>query len=695
MIFSHLRSLDGRGVCHDGAHLDAREAAFRPWGSARALLAGLLLLAAAATRVTADPSATAADVAATVRGSSAAPVTTATNAPAHAPGGPGAAHALTPPEDLGDLGAWLDYKRDTHRFALPDEARLFYRRGVLADRDGDHSRAVRFLRGAAELDPTFVTPHLTLAAWALTRDPTEALLRYAVVLGLVRSSFLLQIEMAANILFFTLHALFLGLLITSLMIVFLHQAELRHMWHERLSPGLASGSARVWSWVILVVPFVAGLGLAVPAVVFMGMLWPMLKVRERTVFVAMLLALVAAPFSGQVLGRLAMPLREDRGPLHGISALPDEAWSPSRQASVARLAEEHPSNPFLQFGLGWLARQGGDLTTAEAAYRRALTLWPQDARVMNNLANILVARGQSAPAIELYRAAMDADPENAAAPFNLSLVYTRQFEYRAASEAAARASALDFELVKNHQALGTADGVLPMADQWIAPATFWTTVLKPEGVTASDVAMPPAWHGRVETSSPLVGVLAILMAIGVAVLGTRWQRAIPLRGCANCGRVVCRRCSQRRRELALCPACAQQEAQAESPEFARVLLARQRSRRERGQRILRATLAILVPGYGLLSFQRVFRPTLMLAGVVLLTAPWFGVVAPFSYHSWPGLDAGTVSPVLPIVGWFLIYANSLLGYLPHAARAAELSASLATPVRSRPSAAGSVTAKAA
>jgi len=675
MIFTHVRSLVGPGPrC----------------GRSLAILAGVSLLVAMAPPALADPTAAGTPVA-----ESGEQAALSSSSGAGAATGRAAARSVAPPADLADLGAWLDFKREAHKTALPDEARLFYRRGMLAYRDGDLQRAIRFVRGAAELDPTFITPHLTLASWALTRDPSQALLRYGVVLDLVRRSFLSQIELVANLVFYTLHGLFLGLLITSLLVVLLHQAELRHIWQERLSRRLAPGSAKVWTWVILLMPFAAGLGLALPAVVFMGMLWPLLRVRERTIFVAMLLALVAAPFSGHLLGRLAVPLREDRGPLYGIAALPDEAWSPSRQASVARLAREHPDSPFLQFGLGWTARQGGDLATAETSYRRALALRPQDARVMNNLANVIVAQGRPGPAIDLYRAAMAVDPENAAAPFNLSLVYTRQFEYRAASEAAARASALDFELVKSHQALGTTDGVLPMADQWIAPATFWATVLKPADAGAPEVALPPVWSGRVETSSSLFAVLAIVLATASAVVGTRWQHSIPLRPCRNCGRVVCRRCSQRRRELALCPACAQQEARAESPEFARVLLARLRGRRARSQRLVRTALATLLPGYGLLAFQRVFRATLMIAGAVLLTTPWFGVSAPFSYHSWPGLRAGTVSPALPLAAWLLIYANSLLGYFSHAARAAEQSAALAAPVRSRPSAAGSVTAKAA
>lgn len=633
--------------------------------------------------------------------SSHAPAVAAWNAESSAP--PPAPEAAAPaagpmrpagrPRDLNDLSAWIDYKRESHRAALPDEARLFYRRGLIAHDGGRLQDATRLVRGAAELDPAFVTPHLTLASWALTHDPSQALLRYAVALDLARRSFLVQIELLANLVFFTAHGLFLGLLAACMIVVAIRHAELRHMWQERLGRWLAPSSARLWAWGMLVIPFTLGFGLALPAVCFMGMLWPQLRVRERLLYITMVATLLAAPFAGHAIGRLAGPLHEDQGPLYGVASLPDEAWSPERQATIARLAEQHPDNPFLQFGLGWLARQSGDLTVAETAYRRVLAIWPQDTRAMNDLANVLVARGQTVPAIDLYQAAMSGDPENAAAPFNLSLVYTRQFEYRAASEAAARASALDFEMVKNQQALGTSDGVLPMADQWIAPATFWTTVLKPSGDPWSEVALPPAWNGRVETSGPWFTALALILAIGCGLLGVHWQRTMPLRSCRNCGRVVCRRCSQRRRELALCPSCATQEAMAESPEFARVLLARLRGRRLRGHHILRNSLAMLVPGYGLLAYQRVFRATVLLASAAMLAGPSLGMSAPFSYHSWPGLEVGSASQAAAITSWVLIYLSSLFGYAGQVTREAQQTAAL-EPVRSRPSA-GRDAAKAA
>jgi tetratricopeptide (TPR) repeat protein len=604
-----------------------------------------------------------------------------------APSRPRSAHGIAPPSDLSDLAAWLDYKRSAHIDALPDEARLFYRRGLLERHAGHGQQATRLVRGAAELDPGFVRPHLTLAAWLLTRDPSQALLRYVVVLELVRRSFLLQIELATNLLFFTMHGLFVGLLATCLVVLLLHNAELRHMWQERLSRFLSPTSAAVWAWAILLVPFAAGLGLALPAVVFLGLLWPLLRARERTLFVAMLLVLACAPLAGRALGRLAAPLSSENAPLYGIAALQDEAWTPSRQTSLERLAAEHPDNAFVQFGLGWSARKGRDLATAEAAYRHTLALQPQDARVMNNLANVLVEQGRLGAAIELYRSASTADPENAAAQFNLSQIYTRQFEYRAASEASARASALDFELVKSQQALGTEDGVLPLADQWIAPATCWNAALdraKLTNLMGVAPALPAPWYGHVEVSGWPFAALTLVLALGSVLLGVRWQRAVPLRPCRNCGRVVCRRCSQRRRELALCPACAEQESHAESPEFARVLLARQRGRRERVHRLVRTVLATIIPGYGLLSFHRVFRATALIIASALLCSQAFGLAAPLSYQAAPGRGDGGVSPILPIVAWLLIYANSLLGYLSQAARAAAHASAMATPVRSRP-----------
>src|SRR5690348_4800222 len=83
--------------------------------------------------------------------------------------------AVTAPATLNDINAWLEYKTRGHLLALPTEARLFYRRGLLLHASGGGARAERLVRGAARLDPGFIAPRLTLATWVAFRDPGEVL----------------------------------------------------------------------------------------------------------------------------------------------------------------------------------------------------------------------------------------------------------------------------------------------------------------------------------------------------------------------------------------------------------------------------------------------------------------------------------------------------------------------------------------
>ncbi|TFG85727.1 MAG: hypothetical protein E4H17_04780, partial [Gemmatimonadales bacterium] len=92
---------------------------------------------------------------------------------------PGPLTTVPPPQDLNDLPAWLEYRARNHLAGLPLEARLFYRRGLMLAQSGNRDEAVHLVRGAAELDPAFIAPRLTLASWLLLREPSQALLQYA------------------------------------------------------------------------------------------------------------------------------------------------------------------------------------------------------------------------------------------------------------------------------------------------------------------------------------------------------------------------------------------------------------------------------------------------------------------------------------------------------------------------------------
>jgi tetratricopeptide (TPR) repeat protein len=598
----------------------------------------------------------------------------------HAVAPPAPAHA---PTNLRDLSAWLDYRMRNHLAALPLEARYFYREGLLLHDDRQHDEAVRFVRGAAELDPGFVSPHLTLASWLLPREPSQALLQYAAVIELARDDFLLQLALAGNALHLLLIGLFIGLLGAGLVVLALHNHELRHAWSERIGRLASPTTAPRWAWVVLLLPFASGLGLALPTLVLLGLLRPTLRAVERAVLYGLLLLVLALPWAVGVLDRLAVPIGEARAPYYGVPLVAAEMPMADKATELFHLAARVPDSPFLQFASAWTARRSGDLATAEAGYRRALDLWPRDDRVLSNLGNVLAMQGRPDEALDLYQRAGSVNPGNAAPPFNASQIYTQRFDYHAATDAVSRASALNFDLVKSYQAQATDDGVLPLVDQWISPRAFWAALpLRPPGPVGRD-ALPPAWRGSVECSGWGFTVVTLLLVVLALLLGARLHHTLPLRACSNCGAVLCRRCARRRRETALCPACAVVEARADTPDFARVLLHRRRREVLAHRRYLQTGLALLVPGYGLLAHRRVLAAVLLLGAAGILAAVTAGVATPFWYEARPLLPMRGLPVVVLTCTWLALYAASFLGYLAERRRADAEAAAAAAPVRSR------------
>jgi len=575
-----------------------------------------------------------------------------------APAGP----AFPPPARFDDVTAWLDYRSHNHIGALPQESRIFYRRGLQLYSTGSFDEAVRFLRGACDLDADYVAPHLTLASWFVLREPSQALLQFAASLELARENFVLQLSLLANVLVVAIQSLFLGLLAAAVLLVFLRNAQLRHIVQERLGLIVELRGARIWAWGFVVLPFLAGVGLALPALAMLGLLWSTLRVRERIVFIGLTLMIGAAPWFAGSIDRLTVPLRPEAGPFFGIPELAAEPYSPDRQQQITDLADHHPDDAFAHFALGWLARRGGDLQLAERAYRRALQIWPTDDRVLNNLGNTLAMQGRPDEALDMYQKAYAADPHNAAAYFNASQIFTQRYEYKSANDALQRASSLNFDLVKAYQAQATEDGLLPLVDQWLAPRTFWRAMPAVHASGSGGAMLPPSWRSQWECSGWFFSVFTVLLAIGAAFLGRRLHTDMPLRSCSNCGCVVCRRCAERRRETALCATCAAVENQAESAEFARVLLMQRRRGVKRRWEMLRTALATLIPGFGMLSLDRLFLPLLLLSATAGLCGPWIGLKAPFSFEPRLLEGAHDTAMWIGVTTWLLVYACSLLGY---------------------------------
>ena len=574
-----------------------------------------------------------------------------------------AATATTPPADLRRVSDWVTYRQAAHLPALPTEARLFYRRGLMARQAGQIDEALLAVRGAAELDPAFVAPHLTLASWMLVRDPSQALQEYGTALAIVRQDFGLQLSMAANLFVLLFRALFAGLTFTAIFVIWSRRQELLHPLRETFTRFGARAGARAWSYAVLVLPFFAGFGLALPATAMLGFLWPAVRVRERALFVTLVLSCVTTPLALNVLERSALPMYDQAGPFYGVPTLENASWSPAREQRLHTIAEANADNPLVQFGLAWVARRGGDLAVAEKAYRRTLELWPSDSRTLNNLGNVLAMQGRGDEALKAYEQSSAADPTSAAPLYNAAQIHTQRFEYAQASDALNRASALNFELVKRYQGQATTDGLLPLADVWLSSEVFWKAMRTAPTPRELHGSLPTGLRDTREASGWGFAALALLLAAGGVTWGLVQARRLPLRACSNCGTVVCRRCASRRREHALCPSCAEVEEQAETHEFSRVLLLRHRHAIARSERLQRTALAALLPGFGIVSHRHVFRPVFLVSATWLLGELLLGGTMPFSLEPRLTLPGQEIPFGLLVGGLAFVYLSSLLGYL--------------------------------
>jgi len=157
-----------------------------------------------------------------------------------------------------------------------------------------------------------------------------------------------------------------------------------------------------------------------------------------------------------------------------------------------------------------------------------------------------------------------------------------------------------------------------------------------------------------------------------------------VRLCGNCGRVICRRCARRRREIALCRECSEAASRSGSAEFIQVLLLDRQRDLWRRRRVWRAALAATVPGLGLILHRRTFRALGLLVATAALATFAVGVATPFSYEprlAYPHASTGLLLLVLP---WAVIYALSILGYFDQARRErAQIEQRLAAARRSR------------
>ena len=584
--------------------------------------------------------------------------------------------AITPPSDPADVQGWLAWKQAEDLPALPHAAMLVHRLGNEARQRGDFATAVRLWRGAEELDPQALAPRLALAGHFLGRDPAQGLIEIGRIVGMSRTQFRVQHFFLSSTLYLAFSAMALATMGIALLLCWRHRHRLIHVYSELLRRRLPGRRSATWAWVVLLLPFAFGLGVAVPAVFTLALLWNYLRKNERAVFLVLAGMMVASPMAAGMFDDLSLPVRDNAPPFYSTTRVDQEPFTPERLEELAALSRVHPDNAFLAYAEGWMAQKGKRWDEAVAAYERAQSLWPRQARIPNNLGNIETLRGNGDAAEAHYKKSIELSPRWAAPRYNLGQLYTARFRYAEASEEIAQATALDFDLVRSLQARSSATSAPALAEEWLEPSVQWPAVFE----STADVPSgpPPAWRPWFESRGLPVAVWTLAFAALGLVLGFLLHHQLPARICGNCGATVCRRCATRRRDQVLCVECSGLVANATTPEFGRLLLFKRRRETRKRQGMIRLIVAALVPGYGAVSFDRVVLGWILACTASLCALLLAGDTTPLPCDPRVFVDASRPWTGPALAGLGVVYFASLLGTIAWQGKARESEVGLET-----------------
>jgi tetratricopeptide (TPR) repeat protein len=321
-----------------------------------------------------------------------------------------------------------------------------------------------------------------------------------------------------------------------------------HDFHHLFPRGTAKWQSLAVAAAVLVMPVLLGLGVLPVLLVLLGATVLYLTVAERAV-AAVLVALVGLipVAAGQIARATAFvgTAAEDVYVLERGGFAGDDAAA----RVLARHGEKQATFAEL-FALGRYQARRGRLEDAAAAYKAAAALRQNNALLLTNFGNVLLASGDHEGAIRLYQEASQADGRLAAAPYNLGQVHRRQAravtddkvgaELERANEVISVAQRLDSTLVGRE---------VPPDDRLLVNHLLLYPVLPTKDLMS--LADGRLAGLRVETQLNRLllgshGTFALFYPLAMALLLFLWgsarDRLQATKSCDKCGRPVCRRC---------------------------------------------------------------------------------------------------------------------------------------------------------
>ncbi|UCF66503.1 MAG: hypothetical protein JSV80_11980 [Acidobacteriota bacterium] len=290
-------------------------------------------------------------------------------------------------------------------------------------------------------------------------------------------------------------------------------------WHPRwrATAGWAAllapvGLVVIGPWALLILPV---------------MLVPVLDKPPRRLLYAWLLVIALATPAAGALWALANAAASPRARVAVDAA--EGSFRPDLILRLQELSEQHPDEPL------WKLLQARMVASryperAVALFREAIDLAPSDARLRVMLGNVFFRVDKKEPAGARYREALEIEPDNLIAMFNLARVRLAAFDFEEAEQLLRQAreqaaSRLD-DLERSVPEDGIADPEVQVRE------VAWRVV-------AEEVA--PGFRAALRPANALT-IGALLALITAAVLRVRVSGFDGQR-CTTCGRGYCRRCA--------------------------------------------------------------------------------------------------------------------------------------------------------
>ncbi len=320
--------------------------------------------------------------------------------------------------------------------------------------------------------------------------------------------------------------------------------DFHHVFPKGASPlqtGFLGLTLLALPWLFHLGPFAILASLAVAS-------WIYLEPQGRVIAAAALLLTLATPF---LLGGIASRV--------AVSPLALDLWAAERDldaenpvAHLTALAQEPQPHVAVLRVLAHRAKRLGQLSEAEAFYRRALLADPGRSDIENNLANVLLLEGDLKGAQALYESAIDHSPALAASYFNLGQDFSRLLQLEQGQEAQRHALELDRPLIEQHM------GQDPRANRYLIDLPIVFSDIATAGADEAVAARGVRQQAAARLFGPLESIwlgVAILVAALLAALGASRSSLKPSSACRKCGRPVCARCDPGLPAEELCGQC--------------------------------------------------------------------------------------------------------------------------------------------